>query len=177
MFYFTAKTRVLKPEALSNYIAMSGERLKGTEEDYLERKKITAAILYKKIIDSIDSKFGQRPMFIQNILRQLERDLFEDEHEFYIKWRSVFKQYLGLKAKKWKLDMNANGANSHEESLVCKICEKKFSVDKIVLHSKDCVDRAKEKEKLVDNHKKMLKLSEIAFEKKQELTVRATIKR
>lgn len=87
------------------------------------------------------------------------------------------KKYLTLKAKKWKLDTHHHEGATNVESLVCKICEKRFRLDKIVLHSRDCLEREKEKESRVTNHKKLMKLSEVVFEKKQELVVRATIKR
>lgn len=176
--FFAAKTRNLKSEALRDYISQCEEQMSDLEENSTKGRKLRAAELYKKIIENIDAKIGWRPLHIQNILNQLEQVLFEDEDEFYAKWKNFLKQYLALKAKKWKLDTQHHHHNSvHDDTLVCKICEKRFKFDRIVLHSKDCLEREKEKETLATNHKKLLRLSEHVFEKKQELTVRTTIKK
>lgn len=172
-----AKTRNIKSDALKEYIARNNEYEKEAKLAPIKVQKNNKAKLYKKIAHHIDLNIGWRPFYIQRILNYLESDLFEDEIDFYNKWGSFLKQYLALKAKKWKLNDNDDQSKAKEEMMVCQICEKRFQVSKIVEHSKDCLEREKEKEHLASNHKKMLKLSEQAYDKKQELTVRSTIKK
>lgn len=159
------------------YVKFNTELAKEESMDIIRNNKIRLADLYRKMIRQNERKAGGlRVIFLHEIFNHLEDYMFEDEDEFVAKWKGYFKQYLGLKAKRWKLNDN-KPTDAHQDSLVCKICEKKFKIEKLPIHSKDCLDHAKEIENFNNNQKQILKLSETAVDMRQDITVKASIKR
>lgn len=173
VFSLLEKTRNVNDENLKEY---SESNLRSTN-DPIKLTKSKLADVYRKILKHIAKKMnGLKLLFFQEVLSNLEDYMFEDEDEYTAKWRGYFKQYLGLKAKRWKLNENKQNSNN-QESLICNICEKKFIADKLSAHSKTCLEHAKELENFNTIQKQIIKLSEAAVELKQDITVKASIKR
>lgn len=171
------KTRNINENFLKEYSETNMKAVNEGNRDPIRVTKAQISELYRKILKHINTKTdGLKLMFWQRILNQLSDYMFEDEYEYTAKWRGYFKQYLGFKAKTWKLNENKTAAST-QDSLICKICEKKFKGDKLAAHSKNCLEHAKELENFNSNHKQIIKLSEAAVDLKQDITVKASIKR
>lgn len=142
----------------------------------MNKKKI--ASFYNSMVSHFEVEMhGSKPIFLLQILNNFEDYIFEDEEEFTSKWRGYYKQYLGLKAKRWKLN-DSRPANTHQDHIiVCKICERKFKIDQLTSHSKDCLELSKEVENFSNHQKQIIKLAESASELKQEITVKCSLKR
>lgn len=164
-------------DSLKEYVSLNSKLSAEQDVDPTTKSKLQLAECYMKIIKRVNKNFaGVRPIVWKETLNQIKDYLFEDEDEFIVKWKSYFKQYLSLKAKRWKLN-EEKPASANQDTLICKICEKMFKAEKLPAHSKDCLDHAKELENFNKNQKDIIKLSESAVDLKQEITIKASIKR
>lgn len=127
----------------------------------------------KQIQGLIDSKFSKKvKLHFHNLYDQLDCALHDNDDEYYKKWLEVFMQYLKLKTKSWKLK-----EESKEMVIICRICEKKFMEAVFKEHSAECYELNNWKNELQKKNAEVTKLCELAFEKKQELSVNAVIEK
>lgn len=102
--------------------------------------------------------------------KQVENALYDENEELYQKWRLAFNKYLKLKVKSWTLL-----SETKNEIFVCRICVKKFKETIFKEHSAECFELFEWKKELKKKNEEVVKACEIAFEKKQELSVTAVL--
>lgn len=175
--FIVEKTRNVTAQGLLEYINMSLKASSDENPNPIKDYKAKLANFYRKLLLQNEKNYGGLLLICwKELFNACEDYMFEDEEEFLAKWKGYFRQYLALKAKRWRLNENIP-SNAHQDSLVCKICAKRFKFEKLPIHSKDCLDHAKEIENFNNNQKQIIKLSEAAVDLRQEITVKASIKR
>lgn len=145
-----------------------------TQEGEVEAQRMRLIRRLVNVIQSCINDPPARPFLIHKIISFLRLQFVVENEEAFQEWRTIFKSFLALKAKKWTLDSTIR---KKDETIICKICERKIPADKIKDHSTKCLRLQKSREELRLLHLDVLPLSEMIFKTKNDLTIKSILKK